>query len=262
MSFSPQLFLSNIKAKDGLAKPSRFEVILPIPDYINKFVSQSIIEKLINLPTTILADAAALANEALGRNGPQNEQSKTTNPSISRYLALQCESAELPGKTILTQDARVYGPGFKVPYQTQYGDTTLTFLCTNEFYERKLFERWIEAIMPTDTNNLRFPKGKGTRYLTNIKIIQYDDFIKRIFAIELIDAFPIGIAPQALNWSEDNFHRLAVQFAYQKYNVIYEGSYDLVAAATEYFGAKGARIFDKAGQQVNNSVGNVLNRIF
>jgi len=262
MTFSPQLFLSNIKAKDGLARPARFEVILPIPTYINNFISTSIIDKLLDLPNTILADAADLANQALGKNGPQNEQSKTSNASISRFLALQCEAAELPGKTLLTQDAKVYGPGFKIPYQTQYGDINLTFLCTNEFYERKLFERWLEAIMPTDTNNLRYPKGTTSRYLTNIKIIQYDDFIKRIFAVELIDAFPIAIAPQSLSWSEDNFHRLAVSFAYQKYSVIYEGSYDLVAAATDYFGAKGARIFDKAGQQVNNSVGNVLNRIF
>ena len=262
MTFSPQLFLSNIKAKDGLAKPSRFEVILPIPPYINRFITQSLIEKITNLPNTLITNIADSINEALGKNDGQDAQTKTSNASISRYLALQCEAAELPGKTILTQDVKVYGPGFKVPYQTQYGDTTLTFLCTNEFNERKLFDRWMEAIMPTDTNNLRFPKGEKSRYLTNIKIIQYDDFIKRIFAVELIDAFPIGIAPQALNWSEDNFHRLSVQFAYQKYNVIYEGSYDLVAAATEYFGAQGARIFDKAGQQVNNSIGNVLNRIF
>ena len=41
MSFSPQLFLSNIKAKDGLARPSRYEVILPIPSYINDFIETS-----------------------------------------------------------------------------------------------------------------------------------------------------------------------------------------------------------------------------
>ena len=261
MAFTPQSFLSNIKSKDGLAKPNRFEVILPIPEYINKFIETSTLEKLLNLPTTIVTDVTDAISQILG-NSPQDEQSKGNNPAISRYLALQCESAELPGRSLQTADVKIYGPTFKVPYQTQYGDTNLTFLCTNEFYERKLFERWMEAIMPTDTNNLRFPKGKGTRYLTNIKIIQYDDFIKRIFAVELVDAFPIGIASQALNWSEDNFHRLSVQFAYQKYNVIYEGSYDLVAAATSYFGAKGARIFDKAGQQVNNSIGNVFNRIF
>ena len=50
MSFSPQLFLSNIKAHDGPAKPSRFEVILPIPSYINSFVGNSVLEQLINLP--------------------------------------------------------------------------------------------------------------------------------------------------------------------------------------------------------------------
>jgi len=261
MPFSPQLFLSNIKAKDGLAKPSRFDVILPIPTYINNFISQSLFEKILNLPNVLIADITSVINDALG-NSPASEQSKTSNPSISRYLALQCEAAEFPGKTLMTQEGKVYGPSFKVPYQTQYGDTSLTFLCTNEFYERKLFERWIEAINPSDTNNLRFAKGSKSRYLTNIKIIQYDDFIKRIFAVELIDAFPIGIGPQALNWTEDNFHRLSVQFAYQKYNVIYEGSYDLVGAAVEYFGAKGARIFDKAGQDVSGGIGNVLNKIF
>jgi hypothetical protein len=77
MTFSPQLFLSNIKAKDGLARPARFEVVLPIPTYINEFISQSIFEKLLNLPNTILTDAAAFANQALGRPGPKNEQSKT-----------------------------------------------------------------------------------------------------------------------------------------------------------------------------------------
>jgi len=38
MSFAPNLFLSNIKAKDGLARPNRFQVILPIPQYINNFI--------------------------------------------------------------------------------------------------------------------------------------------------------------------------------------------------------------------------------
>jgi hypothetical protein len=161
---------------------------------------------------------------------------------MSRYLALQCESAELPGKTFQTADVKIYGPTFKVPYQTMYGDTTLTFLCTNEFYERKLFERWMEAIHPTDTNNMRFAKGAQSRYMTNIKIIQYDDFIKQIHAVELIDAFPIGIASQALNWGEDGFHRLGIQFAYQKYRTVYDGSYDIGAAASALFGAAGARL--------------------
>jgi len=253
MSFSPQLFLSNVKAKDGLAKPSRYEVILPIPKYISDFISSSALEKLINLPNTIISDITDEVNNIIGNQQPSG-QSKTSNAALSRYLALQCESAELPGKTLQTADVKIYGPTFKVPYQTQYSETTLTFMCTNEFYERKLFDRWLEAIMPSDTNNLRFAKGKDTSYMTNIKIVQYDEFIKQIFVVELLDAYPIGISSQPLSWSEDGFHRLSVQFTYQKYRVVYDGTYDIAAAAAALFGSKAATWFDKAGSTVSNSL--------
>ena len=256
MSFSPQLFLSNMKAHDGPAKPSRFEVILPIPSYINSFVSNSVLEQLINLPNNIVSSVTDIFS------APQDPATRTTNASLSRYLALQCETAELPGRTLLTQDVKIYGPTFKVPYQSQYNDINLGFICTNDFYERKLFDRWIEAIHPSDTNNMRFPKGNETRYMCNITIIQYDDFIKKIYSVELVDAFPIGVAAQPLNWSEDNFHRLSVQFAYQRYKVIYEGSYDLAAAASALFGVKAAPFFDRAGNSINNTIGKTLAKIF
>ena len=242
MSFSPNLFLSNVRGKDGLAKPSRFEVVLPIPPYVNTFIGNSIIEKILNFPNSIFSDVSDAIGSAFGRQGAQDEYSRSSNSSMSRYLALQCESAELPGRTLQTADVKIYGPTFKVPYQSMYGDTNLTFLCTNEFYERKLFERWMDAIHPSDTNNVRFPKSQTSRYLTNIKIIQYDDFIKQIYAVELLDAFPVGIAPQTLSWSEDGFHRLSISFAYQRYRPIYEGTYDLAAAATALFGSGLSRI--------------------
>ena len=56
MSFSPNLFLSNIKGKDGLARPNRYEVILPIPEYIAKFVSNSVIEKILNFPNSAFSE--------------------------------------------------------------------------------------------------------------------------------------------------------------------------------------------------------------
>ena len=242
MSFSPNLFLSNVRGKDGLAKPSRFEVILPIPPYINTFIGNSIFEKILNFPNSIFSDVSDAIGSAFGRQGAQDEYSRTSNSSMSRYLALQCESAELPGRTFQTADVKIYGPTFKVPYQTMYGDMNLTFLCTNEFYERKLFDRWMEAIHPSDTNNVRFPKSQTSRYLTNIKIIQYDEFIKQIYAVELLDAFPVGVAPQTLSWGEDGFHRLSISFAYQRYRPIYEGTYDLAAAATALFGSGLSRI--------------------
>lgn len=256
MSFSPQLFLTNMRAHDGPAKPSRFEVIVPIPTYINSFVGNSVLEQLINLPNNIVSSISDIFS------GPKDPGTETSNASLSRYLALQCETAELPGRTLLTQESKVYGPSFKVPYQSQYNDISLGFICTNDFYERKLFDRWLEAIHPSDTNNMRFPKGNSTRYMCNITIIQYDEFIKKIYSVQLIDAFPIGVAAQPLSWAEDNFHRLSVQFAYQRYKVIYEGSYDLAAAAAALFGTKAAPFFDKAGNSVSNTIGKTLAKIF
>ena len=233
-----------MRSKDGPAKPSRFEVVIPLPPYIANFMSTSALEALFNLPNAIFGTITDTIGSAMGQS-PLG-----ANSTLSRYLALQCEAAELPGRTIMTHEAKVYGPTYKVPYQTQYGDgtMTLTFICTNEFWERKLFDRWLEAINPSDTNNVRFPKDEATRYMTPIKVIQYDDFIKQIYAVELVDAYPIGISSQALSWSDDNFHRLQVQFAYQKYKPVYTGSYDIAAAAAALFGVGLAKIspFGKA----------------
>lgn len=255
MSFSPQLFLANINAKDGLAKNNRFEVILPIPPYINSYIGNSFIETILNLPNTIVADITQIIADARGRTDPQ---SRTDNPSMSRYLSLQCETAELPGRSLVTADAKIYGPGFKVPYLSQYQEITLTFLCTNEFYERKLFDKWLDAINPSDTWNMRFPKGENTRYLTNVKVIQYDEFIRQIYAVEMMDAFPVSIASQPVNWGEEGFHRVSVQFAYQSHRTIYEGNYDLVAAGAALFGSK----FTNFVRNTQNAVGLPASRLF
>ena len=237
MAFSPNSFLANVRGKDGLAKPCRFEVILPVPAAVTSGTGNGIIEKILNFPNSIFSDVSDAISSAIGKTGAGGG-----NATLSRYLSLQCESAELPGRTFATADVKIYGPTFKVPYQTQYGDTSLTFLCTNDFYERKLFDKWMETIHPSDTNNLRYARGEKSRFLTDIKIIQYDDFIKQIYAVQLIDAFPIGIAPQPLSWGEDGFHRLTIQFAYQRYVPIFEGTYDLAAAATELFGSAASRL--------------------
>lgn len=252
MSFLPSLFLSHIKSKDGLARPNRFQVFIPIPTYVSKFVSSGLLERLLNLPNTIVSTLTAQSGDPNG---------------LTRYLSLQCETAELPGKTIQTQDAMIYGPGYKVPYLQQYQDINLGFICTNEFYERKLFDRWMESIIPSDTNNIRYAKGTGKGagegYMTNIKIVQYDDFIKQIYAVELKDAYPIGVAAQPLNWSEDNFHRLSVQFTYQKFETIYQGEYDLNALAASLFGGAvaGVPISKVLGSQLDG-ITQTINRIF
>ena len=85
MAFSPNLFLSNIRSKDGPAKTSRFEVILPIPPYINSFIGNSIIEKILNFPNSIFNDVTDAIGSAFGGAKDQDPQSRSANSSMSRY---------------------------------------------------------------------------------------------------------------------------------------------------------------------------------
>lgn len=182
--FNVSEFLGNLEVNNGLAKPAKFQVDIVLPSIM------------------------------LG--------SFDTNDS--RKLSLQCEAAELPGKNFVTEDVKIYGPIYKIPFQTQYNDISLTFLCSGNFHERKLFDKWLNLIMPTDRNNLRFPKGDNqTGYLTTIHIRQFDDIGNEIYKVKLIDTFPINVQSQTLNWSEDGFHRLTVAFSYLRYEAIPTG---------------------------------------
>jgi hypothetical protein len=225
MSFSPNLFLSNLDAKGGgLAKSSRFKVILPIPKLLSERFEDTFGSNLLNIANDFTNVIQRTGNRD---NVTENNPSYSWKSDATRWLALQCESTDLPGKSFTTSDVKVYGPTFKVPNQTTYNDISLTFLCNSEFSERKLFDAWLEVIRSPNTHNFRFPKfDGGSTYMTQMTIIQYNDFVKQIYALELEDAFPIGITSQQVSWAEDSFHRLTVNFAYYKYRTIYDGKYD------------------------------------
>lgn len=248
MTFSPQLFLSNLQKHDGPAKTNRFQVILPIPAYIGNFISMSALQQILDISGTIQDLTENFINGIFSNQ--QSSDKSYSDAQITRYLGLQCESAELPGISLMTQDIKVYGPTYKLPYQKQYNDLNLTFICTNDFYERKLFDRWIEAIMPGDTNNMRFPKGDQTKYLTDITVVQFDEFVKQIYAVKIIDAFPTSIAPMQVSWSDDGFHKLTVSFAYQRYETIYKGSYNIGQAVASGLGT----VFDRFLGDFRNSI--------
>jgi len=261
MSFSPNLFLSNIAAKGGPAKPSRFEVVIPIPILVGKRVSASDASKLLDLSNTLSTATEGFVNNLL--NNSKSDDSITTNVEASRFLALQCEATELPGKAFTTTDVKIYGPTFKVPNQVAYSDISLTFICTNEFNERKLFDVWMEAIMSPVTNNFRFPKAKngGGNYLTQMKIIQYDDFVKQIYAVELMDAFPVSITAQPVSWGDDGVHKLTVQFSYHKYRTIYEGKYDEAKIVSALTGSAFANLTRDTQKGITNALGGITSKI-
>jgi hypothetical protein len=259
MPFAPGQFISNINAHDGLARPNRFEVVIPIPQGIGE-AKTPFLGQLVDAIRDPVSAVKAFFFNSQSDTGKEELQNNVKQTDVTRWLAFQCEQAELPGKSIMTIDQKIYGPSYKIPYKQQYNDISLNFLVTNEFFERKLFEMWLNSMVSWETNNARFAKGKDG-FMTDITIIQYDDSIKRIYSVKLLDAFPIGIAPMQLSWSQDGFHTMSINFAYTRYEILYDSAYNLEDAASAIFGAAGAKLFSKATKGISNTISNPINKI-
>lgn len=147
-----------------------------------------------------------------------------------RQFVYLCEAAEMPGRNFVNADVRYYGPNQKLPVKTQYEDTTMTFLCRSESYERQFFDDWMEAINPTNSFDFNYRKD----YETTIEIMQYAEYAapeagpnrgitqngpypKETYKITLFNAYPLLINPQPMTWADDQMQRLAVTFTYHKW---------------------------------------------
>lgn len=133
-----------------------------------------------------------------------------------RDLRFQCESTELPGYSVNTVDARIYGVPQPVAAIATFSDITLTFICAGDFWEKKFFDRWMNYIVPINNYNVAY---KNTYVSPSVEIIQFPEGgeegnAQPIYTVKLFNAFPISIGPMQLNWSDDGIHRLAVVFKY------------------------------------------------
>lgn len=145
-------------------------------------------------------------------------------PDIQK-LALRCDSASFPGRSLQTQDLKIYGPIEKLPYSSTYEDITLSFICSSSMMEKNLFDLWLEYINPSDSWDFKFRNNYCTRIIVN----QYDNTKSKVeHQIELIDAFPISVSPLQLNWADEGIHRLDVTFAYTYWTHISEYSPEYV----------------------------------
>jgi hypothetical protein len=133
-------------------------------------------------------------------------------------LRFQCEATELPGYTVNTVDGRYYGVANPVASFPTFADLTLTFVCSGDFWEKKLFDRWMNLVIPINNYN---PRYKNEYVASNIKINQFAEYASEsntaqvIYSVDFYEAFPTAIAPLSLNWSDDGIHRLAVTFRYE-----------------------------------------------
>lgn len=136
--------------------------------------------------------------------------------SKARTLAMLCHTAVIPGRNFNTSAISTHGPIRKVPHAVVYDDFQCSFYCTNDgLFPRGLFTEWQNAIISTETHRVNY----FDQYVSDIEIEQFDSSGKVIYAVKLIDAYPIIVSPMALSWGQkDSVSSLDVTFAYRRWN--------------------------------------------
>lgn len=137
---------------------------------------------------------------------------------LTRSLIFQIETAELPGIVLSTTDFRLYGPFRKLPLQTTYNEVGLTILCTNRFYEKPLFDTWINYVNPRE---LAWDFRYRDEFVGSVQMYQFDLAGNLIYSCVLQKAFPVSSGSLPLHWGDDSPHRLSVVFGFDTWQPTY-----------------------------------------
>jgi hypothetical protein len=170
----------------------------------------------------------------------------------AKNLQYRCESANLPGRSLMTTEQRTYGPVEKYPYLTAYTDIDLTFLVSGDMDEKLFFDLWLDYINPMFNYNIEYKSD----YSTVITINQYNLQNELTYSVNLFDAFPVSVNQMDLNWGNDGVHKLTVTFAYT-----YWQNNDLEAIALQLAGGAVSGIANALGGLGGNALGS-LNSAF
>ena len=204
---------SLVSKKGGLAKANRFNVMFTPPD-----------TSLFNINLQGIIQAAISDNF--------NAKNLVNDP---RDISLLCDSVAIPGKQITTFDYQTIRQSVKIPYGTVHDDVELSFLLTNDYHMKTIFDKWINSIVDTDKYCVAYKKD----ITCDVIIQQLDEQDTPIYGVKLEGAFPVSMSNIELsNQSENTVQRLNVSFSYDK--AVPEGALSstgsLIKSALSIFG--------------------------
>ena len=185
---------SSIITHGGVAHENRFSVNFAPPD-----------QTLFNL------DLRNIITSAL--SGTFNAKNLYNNP---RDITILCESCSLPGRQIMTLDYQAEKHAVKRPYSFFNDEVNFTFLMTNDYYMKKIFDKWSEQIMGFSNYRLNYLKD----FAVPVTISQLNKKNLPIYTVVLHNAFPVTFNSIALdNTAENSVQKFSVTMAYENFFV-------------------------------------------
>ena len=198
---------SSVAAKGGLARTNRFNVIFTPPT-----------QSLLNLNPEVL----------VGQLASGDVPSVRSLLSDPRDISLLCQTVSIPGRAISTIDYMADKQSNKFPNTLIDSDIDMTWVLTNDYYMKTMFDGWLSSIIDMDTYTL----GYKNDYSTDVIIQQLNVDNIPVYGVKLEKAYPVGVnAIDLSNESENEIAKLTVSFSYDKY--VLEGPLSSTKSAFE-----------------------------
>jgi len=195
--------IDNLKAviskKGGVAMQNRFQVFFtpPTANSVRSLLNQDV--------GSLIGD---LAKNAISGGSPKN---LIPDP---RDISILCEAVSLPGRQITTIDYTAERQAIKIPYSVINEDISMTFLLTNDYYMKKMFDAWSTGIFDVE----KYRAGYKKDFTTDVVIQQLNQQNIPIYSVRLEGAFPVTIGAINLdNNSENTIQKMTVTLSYENY---------------------------------------------
>jgi hypothetical protein len=175
----------------GLSQNNRFNVIMTPPD-----------TALLNINNSDIVDNLL--------SGSFDIKNLLTDP---RDISILCTRAALPAWNISSFEYQSNEQVDKYPYTYIHEDLTLSFLCTNDYYMKKMLDQWMMGIVNLDGQTVSY---KST-YKTDIVVMSMNKKNIPIYSYKFVDAFPIIQTAIEFEQGGTEFVNFDVIFAYDKF---------------------------------------------
>ena len=181
---------STISKRGGLAKANRFNLIFSSPA-----------SGLLNLSGGVLSSWSSGGGVGTLINDP-------------RDISLLAENVTLPGRQISTIEYIAEKQTVKIPYGIINEDVTASFLLTNDYYIKSMFDDWLKACFDVENYRAKFKDD----FAVDVVIQQLNEKNLPVYGVRLEKAFPTTVASITLdNNSESTVQKLSVTFSYENY---------------------------------------------
>jgi|TARA_B110000503_G_scaffold32259_1_gene52424 hypothetical protein len=190
---------ATISKKGGVAMQNRFQIFFTPP-------TANSVKSLLNKDIGSLV--GDIAKNAVSGGKPGN---LLPDP---RDISILCESVSLPGRQITTIDYTAERQAIKVPYSVINEDISMTFILTNDYYMKKMFDAWATGIFDVE----KYRAGYKKDFVTDVIIQQLNQQNIPIYSVRLEGAFPVTISAINLdNNSENTVQKMTVTLSYENY---------------------------------------------